>query len=330
MNRPPRPVLSFLLRLLLVWAVEVVLLWLLIAALPGFSINRVSPGFFVREILAALLIGVANLAVGPALIALRVPVNVLTAGATLLALNFTLLVLAAQFVPDFQIRSLIQDGLIGAVLLSIANTVLTAFVAMDDDYGYMQFALGAIRRQGERDAGGNGAGRGMVLLEIDGLSYRRMQQAMADGLMPATAKLVKDGTHCLLHFDCGLPSQTSSSQAGILYGDNRDVPAFRWYDKRARRMFVSNHLDDARAINDFFSNGRGLLRGGVSINNMMNGDATRSLLTLSTIAGNNKHPTERATDVLNTFWLNPYTFARAVALSVVDLFVNCCKPSGKA
>lgn len=322
MKRPLSPAVSFMLRLLLVWAVEVVLLWLLIAALPGFSINRVSPGFFAREVLAALLIGLANLAVGPTLIALRIPVNMLTAGVTLMAVNFTLLMLAAQFVPDFQIRSLVQDGLIGAVLLSIANTVLTAFVAMDDDYGYMQFALGAMRRQGVRAQRLREASnqRGMVLLEIDGLSYERMQRAMEEGLMPATAKLVEAGSHCLLHFDCGLPSQTSSSQAGILFGDNRDVPAFRWYDKRACRMIVSNHLDDARAINDFFSNGKGLLRGGVSINNLFNGDAARSLLTLSTIAGNNKQPTERATDVLNTFWLNPYTFSRAVALSIVDLF----------
>lgn len=322
MKRSLRPAARFALQLLLVWIVEIALLWLLIAALPGFSISRVSAGFAAREVLAALLIGVVNLAVGPALIALRVPVNVATAGLALLATNFALLLLAAQLVPDFQIRSLIQDGLIGAVLLSIANTVLTAFVAMDDDYGYMQFALGTMRRHGTHAAhlNENNAQRGMILLEIDGLSHRRMKQAMNDGLMPAAAMLVNKGTHCLSHFDCGLPSQTSSCQAGILFGDNRDVPAFRWYDKRARHMFVSNHLDDARAINDSFSNGRGLLRGGVSINNMMNGDAARSLLTLSTIAGNNKHPTERATDVLNTFWLNPYTFARAVALSIVDLF----------
>ena len=207
------------------------------------------------------------------------------------------------------------------MLLSIANTVLTAFVSLDDDYSYMQFALGTIRRHGIRaQTRENAAKRGMVLLEIDGLSYRRMQQAMTDGLMPNVAQLIKEDSHCLSHFDCGLPSQTSSCQAGILFGDNRDVPAFRWYDKRARRMFVSNHPDDARAINDFFSNGRGLLRGGVSINNLINGDAARSLLTLSTIAGNNKQPTVRATDDLNTFWLNPYTFARAVALSFVDLF----------
>lgn len=320
MKRPFHPAVSFALRLLLIWVVEAVLLWLLIATLPGFSINRVSPGFFARELLAALVIGLVNLAVGPALIALRIPLNVATAGVTLITVNFTLLLIAAQFVPDFQIRSIVQDGLIGALLLSIANTVLTAFVAMDDDYGYLQFALGTLRRKEAVTPPGTPAQRGMVLLEVDGLSYRRMQDVMANGVMPATAKLVEAGTHCMLHFDCGLPSQTSSSQAGILFGDNRDIPSFRWYDKRARRMFVSNHLDDARAINDFFSNGRGLLRGGASINNMLNGDAARSLLTLSTLTGNNKQPTQRATDVLNAFWLNPYTFARAIALSIVDMF----------
>ena len=34
---------------------------------------------------------------------------------------------------------------------------------------------------------------------------------------------------------------TSAVQAGLFYGDNAGIPAFRWFDKGTGRMFVSNH-----------------------------------------------------------------------------------------
>ena len=46
----------------------------------------------------------------------------------------------------------------------------------------------------------------------------------------------------------GLPSQTSSSQMGILYGKNDDIPAFRWYEKENQKLIVSNHLNDTALI----------------------------------------------------------------------------------
>ena len=46
---------------------------------------------------------------------------------------------------------------------------------------------------------------------------------------------------CLTRADCGLPSQTSACQAGIMFGDNNDIPAFRWYDKTEKKDCVSGH-----------------------------------------------------------------------------------------
>ena len=57
--------------------------------------------------------------------------------------------------------------------------------------------------------------------------------------------------------DCGLPSQTSYCQAGILFGDSHDIPAFRWYDKTQSKLYVSSK--DATEINGRYASGNGQL-----------------------------------------------------------------------
>lgn len=323
MRRPFR----FIARLVLFLIVESLLLAWLVVALPNVSVGAITTSFLARMLIAAFIIGAINILAPLALITLRIPLNILTVALTLVPLNAILLVGASSFIPNVMVGSPARDALSGALLLSLANTFVTAVFAMDDDYSYFQFALQSRARPfkflaSRQDRTKAAGARGMVLLEIDGLSYPRMQRAIEDNIMPHVREMVSRGSHTLVHFDCGLPSQTSACQAGILYGNNGDIPAFRWFDKRTRKMFVSNHFDDAREINNAASTGHGLLRDGTSINNLLNGDASRSLLTLCVLNGDAKVPTERATDELNAFWLNPYTFGRTLALCVGDLFVE--------
>jgi hypothetical protein len=69
--------------------------------------------------------------------------------------------------------------------------------------------------------------RGLVMMEIDGLSYHHIQKALKDGYMPNLQKMMDADGYELSRVDCGLPSQTSACQAGIMFGDNDDIPAFR-------------------------------------------------------------------------------------------------------
>ena len=121
------------------------------------------------------------------------------------------------------------------------------------------------------------------MLEIDGLSYWHIQKALDEGYMPTIAKMLEEEGYALSRVDCGLPSQTSACQAGILFGDNHDIPSFRWLDKEKKKLYVSGK--DAAELNARYAKGQGLLRGGSSINNMMAGDAQKSLLTLANIRG---------------------------------------------
>jgi uncharacterized membrane protein YvlD (DUF360 family) len=304
---------------------EIIILILLALVLPGVSFGRITPDLIVRGLVAAIVLAAANFAIVPVLLWLRVPFNIVTVGLITFGVNLVLLYLAADLLPDLEMDASAATVLPAAAFLAFGNVIVNGLIALDDDYTYMRFVIRTMRDGGrDLDRAPDHRRRGMVLLEIDGLSYERMKRAIDTGVMPAVSTLATAGRHELTRFDCGLPSQTSACQAGIMYGDNEDIPAFRWYSKRAGRTLVSNNLDDASFINFRHSTGRGLLRGGASINNLINGDAARSLLTLSTISGatSSKLPTQRALDTLMSFWLNPYTFGRTLALCVADLAVE--------
>ncbi len=87
---------------------------------------------------------------------------------------------------------------------------------------------------------------GILFLEIDGLAEPILRQALAGGWMPTVARWVSSGSHTITGWEPDLSSQTSASQAGILLGDNTDIPAYRWYDKGEGKLMVSSSMGTAR------------------------------------------------------------------------------------
>ncbi|MBA7685435.1 hypothetical protein ES703_93860 [subsurface metagenome] len=161
-----------------------------------------------------------------------------------------------------------------------------------------------------------------MIVEIDGLSYHRIQRAVEQGLMPTLRQMVLAGTHRVSCYDCGLPSQTSSCQAGIMYGENYDIPAFRWYDKDGGKLIVSSDVHDAAMLNARYSHGQGLLRAGSSINNHMAGDAQQVLFTMSVLTDRPEHTKHRRFSDLNLVFINPYMFTRTIVLTLWDVLVE--------
>ena len=77
----------------------------------------------------------------------------------------------------------------------------------------------------------------LVILHIDGLSARMLERAVGEGRMPFVRHLLDAEGYQVLPYRCGLPSTTPFAQAGILYGDNTNIPSFRWWD-RERKVLV--------------------------------------------------------------------------------------------
>ena len=113
--------------------------------------------------------------------------------------------------------------------------------------------------------------------------------------------------HRLGHWDALLPSTTPASQAGILHGNNDGIPNFRWWEKKARRLLVANHPEDATVIEQRISNGEGLLSpGGASISNIFTGDADRAFLVMSTIKVKERGLGQ--SDAFAWFFVSPYNY----------------------
>jgi hypothetical protein len=118
----------------------------------------------------------------------------------------------------------------------------------------------------------------VIFLEIDGLAYEVLRRALRDGNAPVMARWLREDGYRLERWETDWSSQTGACQAGLLHGDNDDMPAFRWWEKDRGRAIVTNHPRDAAEIERRHSDGRGLLHeDGASRANILSGDAPHIL-----------------------------------------------------
>jgi len=118
------------------------------------------------------------------------------------------------------------------------------------------------------------------MLQIDALAYSDLRRALELGLCPTISRLLPAG-FALRRWFCGLPSATPYCQAGMFYGENGGIPAFRFYDKAARRVITCNAPHGVQYIRDRIRS-PGALAGGSSYVNLLDGDAQTVAFTVAT------------------------------------------------
>ena len=123
--------------------------------------------------------------------------------------------------------------------------------------------------------------RGLIALQIDALAYADLRRAMELGFTPTLSRLVNENGFTLRRWFCGLPSATPYCQAGIFHGENDGIPAFRFYDKKARRVVTCNAPDGVQYIRDRI-HAPGALADGSSYVNLLDGDASTVAFTVAT------------------------------------------------
>ena len=156
---------------------------------------------------------------------------------------------------------------------------------------------------------------GVLFLEIDGLAHEIVRRALRDGTTPNLARWVADGSHTLSAWETDLSSQTGACQAGLLHGNNDDMPAFRWWEKDRGRPIVTNHPKDAAEIERRHSDGRGLLHAdGASRANILSGDAPHSMLTMSTVL-TRRRPLGRD---YAAYFAQPYAVFKTAGSAIAD------------
>ncbi|GAI95052.1 unnamed protein product, partial [marine sediment metagenome] len=136
------------------------------------------------------------------------------------------------------------------------------------------------------------------------------------GWMPTLKEMIDQEGYKISRVDCGTPATTPACQAGILLGNNHDIPAFRWFDKDQNRLMVGNNV--AEEIEPHLSNGLGLVRDGSSIGNIFSGDARKSILTFSKLRTGSEEDKKNRADDIYLLMMNPYFFMRTLVLFFAD------------
>ena len=123
--------------------------------------------------------------------------------------------------------------------------------------------------------------RGLIMLQIDALAHSDLRRAIELGYCPTIERLLRSGDFALRRWFCGFPSATPYCQAGIFHGENGGIPAFRFYDKEARRVITCNAPEGVQYIRDRIHS-PGALAGGSSYVNLLDGDARTVAFTVAT------------------------------------------------
>jgi uncharacterized membrane protein YvlD (DUF360 family) len=294
--------LATVVRAAVVLVVDAALLLLLSALLEGFTLD--GPG---AALATAALVGVLNALVWPVIARFALPLSVLTLGLGALALNGALVAVAIDAIPGASVEGF-GTGVLVALGMAALTAVLSALLAIEEDESWQR---NVVRRQ-ERRRGGVVETNvpGVVFLEIDGLAHDVLLRALRDGSAPALARWLYDGTHRLAGWETDWSSQTGACQAGLLHGDNHDMPAFRWWEKDRGGPIVTNHPGDAAELERRHSDGRGLLHeDGTSRANILSGDAVHTMLTMSTVL-TRRRPIGRD---YSAYFARPYAVARTLA-----------------
>jgi uncharacterized membrane protein YvlD (DUF360 family) len=305
MTAPRRPSLG---RFLVVFMVSLLGLLTMAWILPGLTIE----GWGVAAFAVALL-AVINGVIWPLVVRFATRLIVWSLGLLGLIANGLILMLAAELTDGFDV-----DNLGTAVLASLGMTAVSAIagslLAIDDDEVWRRNVVRRMVRRIEPPEPTDVPG--ILFLQIDGLSETVLRRALGEGFMPTLADWIRSGSHRIVGWECDLSSQTGASQAGILHGDNSDMPAFRWYDKDTRKVLTSNRPRDAAQIERRQSDGNGLLvDGGVSRSNVFSGDSPDSMFTFSTVTDRSRSSAHG----LSYFLSDPNAIPRLIVLSMADI-----------
>jgi putative membrane protein len=114
-------------KLLVVWVLNALALMAVAYLVPGIHVAN-----FTAALLAALVIGFANVLVKPILVILTLPITLLTLGLFLFVINGLLFWFAGHLLQGFSVNSVLT-GVIGALVYSVIAWILSAIVLNEKD-----------------------------------------------------------------------------------------------------------------------------------------------------------------------------------------------------
>ena len=298
-------------RILIIWIIQTAALLIMAFFMRSVQIANIRTALAVTAV-----IGLLNALLWPLLSYFLVPFAVLTLGIGALLLNGLIVWLAHLIVPGFTLADYWTAFWL-AIGMAAINIILSTLLTIDDDNSWSRNQVKRRMKRLEKPVPTDVPG--IFFLEIDGLAMPVLQKAIADGFMPTVKRWIDQGTHVLTGWETDTSSQTSASQAGILHGNNDNIPAFRWYDKAAGEIVASSNTKILPILEKERSDGNGLLSdNGASRGNLLSGDAPYVMNTASTL----RDRTRFHTSEFQAYFANPYNVSRTLLLFFWDVFLE--------
>lgn len=293
-------------RVLVTWLVSVLSIVAIMYLFAGVSIQEK----LIEIVIFAAVLGLLNAILRPIVVYFSLPFTMITFGLFSLLIDGAIMWLAVRFVFDNAIS--LGDAVWFALLLAVINAVLASILSLKDEDSYY---YSVVRNLATKHAAKNKTDQpGYLFVEIDGLAKEVLEKALSLHLMPNLSKLLAS-THTLTGWETDYASQTCTSQAGLLLGNNHNVVAFRWHDKNNGHYFTASSMPMLGKLQKKLAPKGGLLApDGVSISNMFSGNAERAILTTAA-AGKPASP-----NPLYYYFVNPYNYGRSLLLSIATIF----------
>jgi hypothetical protein len=163
---------------------------------------------------------------------------------------------------------------------------------------------------------------GIVMIQVDGLSYNQLKQALKKKRMPFVRHLLQKERYQLHHQYSGLPSSTPAVQAELFYGVKTAVPAFSFMDKQSGRIVRMLDPEPAAEVEQQLeTKGTPLLVGGSAYSDIFTGGAEESHFCSSSMGWGDLIRAARPFAFVTFLLSNAYSFIRVFILLLVEFFL---------
>lgn len=163
---------------------------------------------------------------------------------------------------------------------------------------------------------------GLVILQIDGLSRKQFEAALAKKRLPFLKKLIDRGYFTRLSFYAGLPATTPSVQGEIMYGVKSAVPAWQFLHRKSGQVLrMFDHEAAKTIVDERLKDTEPLLRDGASFSNIYSGGAKQARFCSETTNPSEDVKKLNPIHLLLIFVLYFFTFLRILCLAAIEFFV---------
>ncbi len=166
--------------------------------------------------------------------------------------------------------------------------------------------------------------RGLVLIQIDGLSRTQLEKALKRGQMPFLRKLQKREGYRLRTIYSGIPSTTAAAQAELFYGVPGAVPAYAYRERKSGRYMKMLMPECALRVEmDSAAKGEGILAGGSAYSNLYSGGAAESHFCASGLGAGTLLKHANPLGFLAVLVWNIGSLVRLLGLLALEFVVAC-------